>query len=151
PIVHSSTSRGMTMTLRSHLHLAIGALAGALAFLSWVQPVGAIACQYKIRTVRDLQAMQSDLAGVYCLVQDIDASKIANFKPVGNDATPFTGRLDGKGHIIRNLKIKSSGTRIGLFGTTLGAVIQDVSLVDEAVTGTGTGAGTGTVASIGGL
>src|SRR5438270_14051603 len=87
PIVHSSTTRGMTMVLRSHLHLAIGALAGALALLSWVQPAGALACQYKLRTVLDLQAMRKELGGLYCLWRDVDGCWTADVKPVGTAAT----------------------------------------------------------------
>ncbi len=92
----------------------------------------------QIKTIADLQGMINNLAGVYCLANDIDAKSVANFAPIGDPASPFTGGFFGNHHVIRNLKINSSQVAVGLFGATDGAVIQDVGLVNASVLGSGT-------------
>src|SRR5690242_3891531 len=57
-----------------------------------------------VRTPAQLQAMTNDLTARYCLANDLDLSSIANFIPVGTDATPFTGHFFGNNHVIRNLQ-----------------------------------------------
>ena len=47
------------------------------------------------KTAAQLQAMRNNLAGIYCLANDIDAGTIVNFKPIGTAANRFTGRLLG--------------------------------------------------------
>src|SRR5690349_10017044 len=73
-----------------------------------------VSCTW-IKTVNQLQAMRNNLAGTYCLANDIDASTKSNFVPVGNAANPFTGRFYGHGHVIRHLTISSAATYVGLF------------------------------------
>ncbi|MGH6789965.1 MAG: hypothetical protein ACRECC_09820 [Pseudolabrys sp.] len=90
-----------------------------------------------IRTAAQLQAMRNNLAGAYCLMNDIDAGSIANFVPIGDYATQFTGSLYGNGHIIRNLTINdNTDTEVGLFGAALRGPIQDFGLVDVSITAT---------------
>jgi len=93
-----------------------------------------VSCTW-IKTINQLQAMRNNLAGSYCLANDIDASTKSNFVPVGNAANPFTGRLYGHGHVIRHLTISSSAQYIGLFGYTDQATIQDVGLTDVNIAG----------------
>lgn len=89
----------------------------------------------QITTAAQLQAMQSNLAGDYCLANDIDLSSIANFAPVGTNATPFTGTFDGRNHVISNLKINAaSGSSIGLFGHATGVTLGNVTIRDAKVT-----------------
>jgi hypothetical protein len=91
----------------------------------------------RVRTAAQLQAMKNHPTDSYCLVADIDAGSIANFTPVGNAATPFTGRFFGNDHVIRNLKIaNTTAATAGLFGTVIGGLIQDVGLVDADVSST---------------
>lgn len=67
---------------------------------------------------------------------DITLSSGASWLPIGYfwssddaDAEPFRGNFDGNGHRIRNLNISNSGqTYAGLFGQTMGANIQNVSV-----------------------
>src|SRR4051812_44316855 len=47
-----------------------------------------VACTW-IKTVHQLQVMKNNLAGTYCLANDIDASTKANFIPIGTLAAPF--------------------------------------------------------------
>jgi len=68
-----------------------------------------------IATIEDLQKIGNDSAypmtGSYVLTQDIDASATATwnsgagFDPIGDDDNPFTGILDGQGHVIFGLVI----------------------------------------------
>lgn len=87
-----------------------------------------------IKTAAQLQAMQNNLAGVYCLANDIDAGSIANFAPIGAAPPYFTGRLYGNGHAIRNLTITSSGAEAGLFGKVLDGLIQNLGLINVKIT-----------------
>ncbi|MGB7256467.1 MAG: hypothetical protein WBD48_00145 [Pseudolabrys sp.] len=85
-----------------------------------------------IKTAAQLQAMHS--TGTYCLANDIDASTIANFTPIGT----FNGRLYGNGYAIRNLTINaSSGFVVGFIGEMTGGLIQDLGLVNVNVTSSG--------------
>jgi hypothetical protein len=95
----------------------------------------AVSCR-PIRTAAQLDAIRNNLAGSYCLAADIDAGAIANFVPIGTLAAPFTGKLFGNNHVIRNLTIKSDAVHVGLFGYALGATIQDLGLVNVNVTAT---------------
>ncbi|MGH6790441.1 MAG: hypothetical protein ACRECC_12265 [Pseudolabrys sp.] len=91
----------------------------------------------QITTAAQLQAMQSNLAGDYCLANDIDLSSIANFVPVGDLAQPFTGHFDGKNHIISNLTAKSPTLGyIGLFGYAAGATLNNVTIRNATVAAT---------------
>jgi filamentous hemagglutinin family protein len=110
-------------------------------------------------TGTDLQGMYgtnttntANLAGNYVLGADIDASATSGwaggFKPVGYsyfmDANnkAFSGKFDGLGHTISNLSISRSGGDFGLFGATDGAVLQNVGLLNVAISG-GSNGGTG--------
>ncbi|MBP2230767.1 filamentous hemagglutinin family protein, partial [Azospirillum agricola] len=109
-----------------------------------------------IHNAHQLQLMQLDLAAAYTLAVDVDAGETAGgtaaglwsgsgvkhgFVPVGNSSTPFTGSLDGQGHVVRGLAIKPedySGTNQGLFGV-IGAAgsVSNLGLTDIALTGAG--------------
>jgi M26 IgA1-specific Metallo-endopeptidase N-terminal region len=93
-----------------------------------------VACT-PITNVNQLQAMRNNLAGNYCLANDIDASTKRNFAPVGSTTTPFTGRLNGAGYVIRNLTIRSAQSRVGLFGVASGAVVNNLTLQHVDVKG----------------
>ncbi|MCW2249061.1 filamentous hemagglutinin family protein [Azospirillum fermentarium] len=109
-----------------------------------------------ITNAHQLQLMRLDLSAAYTLATDVDAGETAGstaagvwltsgikhgFVPVGNSSTPFTGSLDGQGHVIRGLAIKPedyAGMNQGLFGVigTAGSV-SNLGLTDIAITGTG--------------
>jgi len=129
-----------TATFRPSVGPAFGA--AIAASLSLATTVGsaetvspqAVGCKL-IRTAVQLQAMRNNLAGSYCLANDIEAGGIANFQPIGNVGSPFTGKLFGNGRVIRDLRIDSSPQYAGLFGYAQGARIQDVGLVNVDITG----------------
>jgi hypothetical protein len=94
-----------------------------------------------INNVSDLQNI-TNLAGSYCLTQDIDASTVANFAPIGSSTAPFTGTFDGQGHSIKNLTINQtdplvSSAVVGLFAyvQTTGN-IRNLGLTNVSVSAT---------------
>ncbi len=94
-----------------------------------------------IASCEALQAMAANLAGAYLLDADLhcagfDAGDGAGFKPVGDATHPFTGKLDGRGHTISGVSMLRLGD-VGLFGVTLGAVIEHVAISDVFITGNG--------------
>jgi hypothetical protein len=71
---------------------------------------------HEISTPEGLQNMRNDLAGYYYLAGNIDMTGI-NFTPIGTETAPFTGTLDGTGHVVTGLSInRPSGSYIGLIG-----------------------------------
>lgn len=93
----------------------------------------------RVRTPGDLNNVRNDLAGHYCLANDIDMSAVENFAPIGTSGNAFTGTLDGRGHTIRNLSIASSDKDIGLFGVVSAvdalAKISNLTLQNIRVSG----------------
>ncbi len=90
-------------------------------------------------TGTDLQGMAGNLSGNYALGADIDASATsgwnggAGFDPI----VPFSGRLDGLGHVIHNLTINRPDTNnIGLIGSASStAFVTNLGLANNNVTG----------------
>ena len=91
---------------------------------------------YKLITdFEGLQNMKDDLADKYMLANNIDASG-KSFTPVGDNSTPFTGKLNGMGYEIQNLKIeRSSSDYTGLFGYISNAEVKNVGLDGGSITG----------------
>ena len=54
--------------------------------------------QTEISTVQGLKDIAKDLSGSYKLTADLVLTE--EWTPIGSEATPFTGVLDGNGHII---------------------------------------------------
>lgn len=98
---------------------------------------------YIITDVNELQEMEYSLNAWYELGNDIDAYETetwnagAGFVPVGDDAHPFVGHLQGNGFVISDLYIyRISVNYIGLFGKIgSNATIDNVTLADPNVTG----------------
>lgn len=113
-------------------------------------------------TGTDLQGVNGNVAGKYVLGADIDASATAGwnggagFAPIGDNSTNdnasrFTGILDGLGHGISGLFIsRPVGVYVGLFGLIDGGVIRNVGLVGGSVSGLGGAASGGVGALVGG-
>lgn len=97
---------------------------------------------YQITTVCELQAIAADRSGSYELTTDLAGSETdqwndgAGFAPIGDESTPFTGSLDGNGHVVDGLTIdRSDEQAVGLFGATDGAQLSKLGLTDATVTG----------------
>lgn len=106
---------------------------------------------YRIETLAELQAISSNPASYFILLNDIDASATsgwnsgAGFLPIGDSGvlTRFTGSFDGMGHKITGLFINRPTTdNVGLFGYLgTGAMVKDVSLIGNDITGAGSTGG----------
>ena len=107
---------------------------------------------YLINTVEDLQAFRdyvnngNNCAGnTFKLTADIDLSGVENFTPIGNGENYFAGTFDGNDHIIRNLKIETSGNNEASLFASLGnssnrvGTIQNVKLLNANIKGYGAG------------
>lgn len=85
----------------------------------------------EISTAEELAQINSDLDGYYVLTQDIDLSGYDSWGPIGT-STPFSGVLDGQGHVIRNLTVsrpkQSSHPYSGLFGRVSGGTIKNLGV-----------------------
>lgn len=89
-----------------------------------------------IRTLDELQGIEDDLSSHYFLLNDIDASETSGwnggegFEPIGSEADPFTGSLDGLGNTVAGLFIDRPGSDyVGLFGAVgIGAEMRDIRL-----------------------
>jgi len=115
----------------------------------------------EIRNWHDLDAVRDNLGGDYLLMNDLDsttagytelASPTANqgkgWVPIGSlladpfsfgivdPVDPFTGSLDGQGYEIRDLFVgRPDEDGVGLFGCVGEGVIENLGVVNAAVTG----------------
>ena len=130
---------------------------------------------FKIASAIHLWLVRTELNKHFELTKDLDLSVVTEkegFKPIGVWKNEFTGTFDGKGKVIRNLKINRPVWQIGLFGFT-GAtgVLKNIGLEGVNVEGkdgvgglagynegkiensyvTGSVTGQGIVAGVGGL
>lgn len=97
---------------------------------------GTIEDPYLISTTGDFQQLALEPTKNYKMVADIDMSKAAQWwAPVKN----FTGSLDGDGHTIYNLGVKTTEDHAGLFGTLdLNGIAKNLIFVNPTVEVTNT-------------
>lgn len=92
-----------------------------------------------IKTAADLDNIRNNLSGKYMLFADIDLSAYDNWDPIGSvtdgQAHSFSGTLDGNGYTIKNLTISKSDGYVGLFGTSQGAVFENVIIENADIKG----------------
>ena len=110
----------------------ISLLKPAGGFIEEINPLTeseAIAQGYTIiKTADDLQALKDNLSGKYILMNDIDLSGY-NWTAIGTKTNPFSGELNGNGHVIKNLQVDDAARNgIGLFGVIDGANVSNVGL-----------------------
>ncbi|MBQ8228301.1 MAG: hypothetical protein IJZ88_04735 [Clostridia bacterium] len=74
------------------------------------------------------------------LVNDIDMSKLADFKPVGGTSASFNGKFDGCGHTISGLVVNGT-SKAGLFGTLENATVTNLVIDGTDVKASGSYAG----------
>ena len=86
----------------------------------------------EVWTAEDLYNVRNNLLGQYIQMDDIDLTGYANWTPMGNATTAFTGEYDGNNYTIVNLKITDNRpylTNVGLFGSCgVGAVLKNIHL-----------------------
>src|SRR5262249_24507016 len=74
-------------------------------------------------TITQLQAINSNLPGNYALAQDIDATGVTGFIPIGAFPSAFSGTFNGLGNVIANLVITTANNgETGLFGASSGTI-----------------------------
>jgi len=104
---------------------------------SWTAPIdsGLLSqtTSYKlVNFYKDLENVNTDLAGNYALGRDIvaTASSDGSFIPLGGGNNAFTGQFDGRGHAISSLTMRGTGPQsMGLFGTLgASAVVRDLNV-----------------------
>ena len=97
---------------------------------------GTVEDPYLISTTGDFQQLALEPTKNYKMVADIDMSKAAQWwTPVKN----FTGSLDGDGHTIYNLGVKTTENHTGLFGTLdLNGIAKNLIFVNPIVEVTNT-------------
>ncbi|PMS33870.1 two-partner secretion domain-containing protein [Trinickia symbiotica] len=90
-----------------------------------------------VNSIGDLENISQNLAGNYALGKDLDGG--ANFTPIGNASTPFSGQFDGMYHTIDNILIMpvystpyaSPPLPAGLFGVIGSAgVVRNLSMTN---------------------
>lgn len=101
-------------------------------------------------TGTDLQGIAGNLAGLYVLGSDIDASATsgwnsgAGFDPLGDFTTSFSGTFEGLGHTVSGLYVSQPSTQaIGLFGVTTGASLSNFGVTGSITGGSGVGSAVG--------
>ncbi|MDR6554413.1 S-layer homology domain-containing protein [Paenibacillus qinlingensis] len=116
----------------------------AIYKLTVIRDAGTIQYPHRITTATQLSKIGDSaegygMADVYSLENDLDLSTFgagAGWMPVGTTLTPFTGSFDGKDHTIANIGIQRSvSDGIGLFGSTSGATIKNIALLNTDIHG----------------
>lgn len=104
-----------------------------------------------IYNAEDFSNIRNDLDGKYILMDDIALGKIKAWEPIGTEAEPFTGVLEGNGNYILqlNVVILEDNAVAGLFGYIDGAEISDVEIVRSKIVNKKTsGATVGALAAV---
>ena len=90
----------------------------------------------EISSEEQLRKMADNLSGDYVLTKSITLKK--KWQPIGDKKNPFTGTLDGKGHVIRDMDICLSDSKesgyAGLFGVMDSACVKNLALEDINIT-----------------
>lgn len=98
--------------------------------LTWVT-ISTVAQLEELAKAADAETLSKN----YKLANDLDLNGM-EFSGIGSSDHPFTGRFDGQGHTIYNVKIsKDGGTGVGFFNAIRGATIKNLNLKDVSVTG----------------
>jgi hypothetical protein len=101
----------------------------------------------EIHNAQELHDIRNDLDGSYVLANDIDLSDFngGEWMPIPSGiavdsygrefmAESFSGKFDGQGHVIRNLRITGAGYPAnGLFSQANGAVIENLVLENSHI------------------
>ena len=93
----------------------------------------------EIWTIEDFNNIRLDLSGDYALKTDLDFTEEEPFIPFsdGGGWNPFTGSLNGEGHVVKGIRIEQeTEDYIGIFGLLDGgAYIHDISFDNLHVEG----------------
>lgn len=86
-----------------------------------------------IYTPEEFDGMRADLSGKYILMNDINLAQFNSWSPIGTDAAPFAGILNGNGFTVLNfsiidLAIGAEGADMGLFGVVSHGEIANLTI-----------------------
>ncbi|MCL2066294.1 MAG: hypothetical protein FWG99_02365 [Treponema sp.] len=70
----------------------------------------------------------------YQLMEDIDLQSVSNWEPIGS-GTQFTGKFDGNGRTIKNLRINDNTDYQGMFGVVDDGTVINLRLEDVNING----------------
>ena len=103
---------------------------------------GTVGDPYEIASARHLWLLRNHLTSHFELLKDLDLSVVTEregFNPIGDWRNPFIGTFDGKGKVIRNLRInRPRQGEVGLFGGVGdGGVVKNIGLEDVDLRGGG--------------
>jgi len=101
-------------------------------FMPTSEEVDELSGYIEIYTASDLQSIRSNLTGNFKLMNDIDLEDVA-WTAIGSSYTPFKGKLNGQGFIIKNLSMRVDDSNQGLFGYANGATISNLILENANV------------------
>ena len=96
---------------------------------------------YQIATTKQLDAVRNHLNSHFILLNDINFAGYVDengeqkyFTPIGKEEkASFTGTFDGKGHTIKNIKIR--GSNVGLFVSLENSIVQNLNLQSISIMG----------------
>lgn len=96
---------------------------------------------YQIATTKQLDAVRNHLNSHFILLNDINFAGYVDengeqkyFTPIGKEEkASFTGTFDGKGHTIKNVKIR--GSNVGLFVSLENSIVQNLNLQSISIMG----------------
>jgi hypothetical protein len=88
-----------------------------------------------VSSPQELYNIRNGLSGNYKLTEDIslsDYSTAPGWIPIGDDADPFEGCLDGNGFKITDLFVDTITGDAGLFGHVVGSEISNIGVVTDS-------------------
>ncbi len=139
---HGTVINNSVLTISGPVNIYYNPPVSYSAPVTYTNTGGAVRAHMLINNVTELQNMNTNLAGIYALNTNIDAT-ITNtwnagsgFLSVGTPATQFTGSLYGQNYSISNLYMSQPNATIshmGLFGQTSGSTFSDINLVNAYV------------------
>jgi hypothetical protein len=114
----------------------ISLVRGMTSITAFSEGDGSAGNAYVITTATHLQNVGNNPDASYVLGNDIDASSITNFDPIGDSSNKFTGTFDGSEYTISELTIsRDSEDYVGLFGYVNGGTIDNVGVGNVDITG----------------
>ena len=132
------------MDMKQKVSFLLSALMCMLGTSAWALEQDADGI-YQIGTAEDLVAFSElvnggETSANAVLTADIDLSAIEAFPPIGTYSDngidlAYRGTFDGKGHIVKNLKVNVDDTQeAGLFSRLFSAVVRNLGIVNASVT-----------------
>ena len=105
--------------------LGLAALLGLSATAAWA---------VDISNEAELRAIANNLAGEYTLTADITVE--GDWTPLGDNDHPFTGKLNGNGHVIKGIRVQDAGRNENAFiGAIKDATITRLGLENVDILG----------------